>query len=76
VRRNLTSEKEKEERKDNITIRGWWKVEKVEKEKVEEFLKDRLGLEIKIKGCKVNGKVIVVNLNSSEDKKEIMKGKK
>jgi len=38
-------------------------------------LKDRLGLEIKVKGCKVNGKVIVVNLNSSEEKKEIMKGK-
>jgi len=51
------------------------KVEKIEKEKVDEFLKDRLGLEIKVKGCKVNGKVIVVNLNSSEDKKEIMKGK-
>jgi len=75
VRRNLTSEKEKEERKDNITIRGWGKVEKVEKENVEEFLKDRLGLEIKVKGCKVDGKVIVVSLNSSEDKKEIMKGK-
>jgi len=75
VRKNLTSEKEKEERKDNITIRGWGKVEKIEKGKVEEFLKDRLGLEIKVKGCKVNGKVIVVNLNNSEDKKEIMKGK-
>jgi len=75
VRKNLTSGKEKEERKDNIIIKGWVNVERIEKERVEEFLKDRLGLEIKVKGCKVNGKVVVVNLNSSEDKKEIMKGK-
>jgi len=75
VRKNLTSGKEKEERKDNIIIKGWVNVKRIEKERVEEFLKDRLGLEIKVKGCKVNGKVVVVNLNSSEDKKEIMKGK-
>jgi len=75
VRKNLTSEKEKEERKDNIIIKGWVNVERIERERVEEFFKDRLGLEIKVKGCKVNGKVVVVNLNSSEDKKEIMKGK-
>jgi len=50
-------------------------VERIEKERVEEFLKDRLGLDIKVKGCKVNGKVVVVNLNSNEDKKEIMKRK-
>lgn len=74
VKRNLISEKEKEERKDNIIIKGWTTEEKVEKEKVKEFLKEKLGLEINVKGCKINGKV-VVSLDNGEDKKEIMKRK-
>lgn len=51
VKRNLISEKEKEERKDHIIIKDWTTEKKVEKEKVKEFMKERLGLEINVKGC-------------------------
>lgn len=42
---------------------------------MKEFLKEKLGLEIKEKRCKVNGKVVVVSLEDGEDKKEIKKRK-
>jgi len=40
-----------------------------------ELLKDKLGLEAKVAGCKESGTVVVVKLKDEEEKKEIMKNK-
>lgn len=76
--RRLVMDKDKEERKNNIVIKGI----EIPKEKTtqrdgnkvwaKEFLNESLGIECDIINCRESGKVIIVKLSSEEKKKEIM----
>lgn len=69
-------EKEKEERRNNIVIKGWEIGERITNERAEEFIKKELGVEVKVKRCRLSGRVIVVSLEGEERKREIMSNKK
>lgn len=73
--RRLVEEKEKEEKKDNIVIKGMKVSERVRKEDVEKFINEKLGLQVKAKWCRLSGKVVVVGMESEEMKSEIMRNK-
>lgn len=53
--RKYIKDKEREERKDNIVIKGIKIDENMSKLKIEEFIKEKLGVEIKIKGWRAIG---------------------
>ncbi|XP_070529422.1 uncharacterized protein PF3D7_1120000-like [Cardiocondyla obscurior] len=72
IKRSISVEREKEERKNNIIIKGWREEGRIELEEVKGFLKKKLGIEVRIKAVRRNGKVVVVNLESSEEKREVM----
>lgn len=57
-------EKEKEERRGNIVIKGWEIEDKITKA---EFIKKELNVEVKVKRCRISGKVIVVSLDEEGD---------
>lgn len=75
------SEKDKEERRCNIIIRGIEETKEMEGDKnkgctwLREWFRDKLEVECKVEECRVSGKVIVVKLSNSEQKEEIMKNK-
>lgn len=69
-------EKEKEERRGNIVIKGWEIGDSITNGKAEEFIKKELDVEVKVKRCRINGKVIVVSLEEEEMKREIMCNKR
>lgn len=74
--RRLVEEKEKEEKKDNIVIKGVKVSERVRKEDIEKFINEKLGLQVKAKWCRLSGKVVVVvGMESEEMKSEIMRNK-
>lgn len=70
-------EKNKEERKCNIVIKGRDTIrsKKEGKKKVEKFIKEKLEVECKIMECRNSGPVIVAKVENEEKKKEIMEGK-
>lgn len=69
-------EKDKEDRHKNIVVKGLtWKEEGDRRKQVEEYIKKKLGVDCKLKKCKLSGKVIVANLASEEEKKEIKRNK-
>lgn len=70
--RKLVVEKEKKERRDNIVIKGLEIEDRVTNEKMKGFIKEELGIDVKVKRCRKSGKVIVVSLEREEMKKEIM----
>jgi hypothetical protein len=75
--KKLISDKEKEERKNNIAIKGMGYVGDIRllKEKVQEFLKEDLEIECKIESCRMSGKVIIAKLGDEEIKREVMRRK-
>jgi len=75
------SEKDREERKRNVIMKGIGIPKEVGNDRkkcvdwVTDLLKDKLGLEIKVTGCRESGKVVVVKLEDEEEKKKIMRNK-
>lgn len=75
--KKLVTDKEKEERKCNIAIKEM-KLSidmKVNREKVEFLIKDKLQVECKIISCRKSGEVVIAKIESKEKKKEIMQNK-
>ncbi|XP_025160330.1 trichohyalin-like [Harpegnathos saltator] len=74
--KKLVVEKEKEERRGNVVIKGWEIGDRITNKKAEEFIKKELDVEIKVKRCRISGKVVVVSLEEEEMKREIMRNKR
>lgn len=73
--RRIVKEKEKEERKNNIVIKGIIAEIMVTKEGVEKFIKEKIKLEVKVINYRKNGNVIIATLERREMKKKVMKYK-
>jgi len=75
--KKLLNNKEKEERKNNIAIKEMRYDGDIRllKEKVQEFLKEKLEINCKIKNCRISGTVIIAKLRNEETKREIMSRK-
>jgi hypothetical protein len=75
--KKLISDREKEERKNNIAIKEmrYERDIRLLKEKVQEFLKDNLEIECKIENCRMSGKMIIAKLGDEETKREVMRRK-
>lgn len=67
--RKMVIDKEKEERKDNIVIKGAETEEKDLKKWVIEFLKEKMDIKVEIISCRKSGRVIVVKLKDWQMKK-------
>jgi len=74
-------DKERDERKCNIVIRGIRMPKEVEKdwkkgrEWASEYIREYIGVECKVVSCRESGAVVVVKLEDEDMKKEIMKNK-
>ena len=76
--KRMVSEQDRKERLANIVIRGVQlsSVDRLDTKKwVQDFIKDRLGVEIEAINSRINGKVIVVKLGSTEQKNAVMQNK-
>lgn len=75
------TEKDREERRKNIVIEGIKMPKELEGDKksgekwIEELIKIKLGVDMKTKGYRVSGTVVVVKLENEDNKKEIMSNK-
>jgi len=75
------TEKDREERKRNVIMKGIRMPKEVGNDRkkcidwVTDLLKDKLGLEVKVAGCRESGTVVVVKLEDEEEKKKIMRNK-
>lgn len=75
--RRLVREKERENRRNNIVIKGM-DIEKTVKDRegwVQELLNDRLKVGCKIVNVKKSGPVLIVKVDNEESKKKVMKNK-
>lgn len=79
--KRLITEKDKEERKNNIAIKGIELPKEIGEDRkgrvewAKRFLKEKIGIECNIEQCKKNGTVIIVKLDREETKREVMKNK-
>ncbi|KYM96955.1 hypothetical protein ALC62_12371 [Cyphomyrmex costatus] len=80
--KRLVWEKERDERRHNIVIKGITEAEggsikEAEGYKIwaKDFLKDKVGVECEIERCWKSGPVIIVKLRKENDKKEVMTNK-
>jgi hypothetical protein len=79
--RRWAAEREKEDRRLNVIIKGISLPEAVQKDRLgsrkwtEELIKKRIGVECKITNCRVSGSVIIAKIDSEEKKREIMENK-
>jgi len=75
------TEKDREERKRNVIIKGIRMPKEVGNDRkkcinwVTDLLKDKIGLEVKVVGCRESGTVVVVKLEDDEEKKKVMRNK-
>lgn len=60
--RRMVMEKEKEERRDNIVVKGVDTEEKDLKKWIKEFLKDKMEIEVDIVSCRKSGKILIAKL--------------
>lgn len=65
----------KEERKNNIKIKGDIGEIEMTKEGIEKYIKEKIGIEIKIINCRTSGNVIIATIEEEEMKKEVIKHK-
>lgn len=72
----LLINREKEERKKNVVVKGTGREigENLEK-KVKKFIKNKVGIECKIEKCQKSGYVIIAKLKKEKKKQEIMRNK-
>lgn len=68
---SLIRERKKKARK-NIVIKKWDKKGPVETEQVEAFLREKMGVNVKVVWCRQRGSVIVVKLLYKDQKREVM----
>lgn len=75
--KKMVADKEREERKNNITIKGMTSKERerIEKEDIEKWLKQKIDVECKVMSCRQSGTVTIAKIESEEKKKEIMRNK-
>lgn len=75
--KKLVADKDREERKNNITIKGMALRERdrIEKEDIEKWLKQKIDVECKVMSCRQSGTVTIAKIESEEKKKEIMRNK-
>lgn len=75
------TEKDREERRKNIVIKGIKMPKDLEGDKkscekwIEDLIKTKLGVDMKTEGYRVSGTVVVVKLENEDKKKEIMSNK-
>ena len=76
--KRLVADKDKEERKNNIIIRGirGEELEKVTKTWIEEMIKEKLDLEVRVTRYWISGKVVIGCLENEVMKKEVMYNKR
>lgn len=68
--------KEREERRDNIVIKEWGRMEEgKDSEKVIEEFKKKLGVDCKIMSCRKSGGIYIARVENEEKKKEIRRKK-
>lgn len=77
VIKKWVGEKDREERKCNIVIKGgdFGKEEVKSKEWIKKWLKEKLEVECRIAECRNSGPVLVAKLGNEEMKKEVMRNK-
>jgi len=79
--RRWVTEKNREERRRNIILKGIRLPKEAEKDKkreaewVERLIRDKVGVDINVLGCRESGTVLVVKLESEEEKREVMRNK-
>jgi len=73
--RRMVVDKEKEERKDNIVIKGVDIEEEDLKKWVSEFIKEKMEIEVEIVSCRKSGKVLVAKLKDGQMKRKVMESK-
>jgi len=79
--RKMVTEKEREERRCNIVLRGVDIPEEMERERgrgkewLKELIKNKVGVECEVREIRKSGPVIVAKIEGEEKKREIMKNK-
>jgi len=73
--RRMVFDKEKEERRDNIVIKGVDTEEKDLKKWVSKFIKEKMEIEVEIVSCRKSGKVLVAKLKDWQMKRKVMENK-
>jgi len=75
------NDKEREERRNNVIVRGVRIPKEIEKDKKEmrewamSLIKEKIGVDCKVIGCRESGTVLVIKLENEEMKKNIMRNK-
>lgn len=73
--KRLVREKEKEERKNNIVIKGIKKEGWITKEWAEKFIKEKIDVEVKVNKCRKSNNVLIITLEEEIKKREVMRAK-
>jgi len=79
--RRWVTEKDREERRKNIILKGIRMPKEVEKDRrrgmewVERMIREKVEVDVNVVGCRESGTVLVVRLESEEEKKEVMRNK-
>jgi len=79
--RRWVTEKDRDERRRNIILKGIRLLKGIEKDRkreaewVKRMIKEKVGVDINVLGCRESGTVLVVKLENEEEKKEMMKNK-
>jgi len=79
--RRWVTEKDREERRKNIVLKGIRLPKEVEKDRkretewVERLIREKVEVDVNVVGCRESGTVLVVKLESEEEKREVMRNK-
>jgi len=79
--RRWVTEKDREERRRNIILKGIRPPKEIEKDRkkvsewIEKLFREKMGVDINVQGCRESGTVIVAKLESEEEKREVMRNK-
>lgn len=71
----MVEDKEREDRKNNIVIRGIKTGKVTGVEWVQKFLREKIGTKIKIVSCRKSGDVLMAKVENEEKKREIITNK-
>lgn len=73
--KRMVIDKEKEERRENIVIKGVDTDKRDLKKWVKEFLEEKMEVEVEVISCRKSGKVLVAKLKDWQMKKKVMENK-
>lgn len=71
----MIAERDRDERKNNIIIKGMDREGEITRERMEEFRREKLNIEVKVIRCRRSGGVLVVKLENEHMKKKVMRNK-